>query len=172
MSTIKQPGLSISTSSLTRCRDTLIALIVSSSLCLRSSRCSIQLQSLRRLLTPYLQQLVPALLFELSDRDPTRFIRNVGYGHAAGYTFSRGVQLSPEDLAAGSSGNTVGRFEYNPITGQRRNTEPRHDLPKMTEEEKEHEAEGLFVLFERSVPIPVPHFLADGLEAQTEWCGC
>ena len=57
-------------------------------------------------MAPYLQQLVPALLFELSDRDPNRFMRTVGYGHSAGYLFSRGVQLSPEDSEAGSSGNT------------------------------------------------------------------
>jgi hypothetical protein len=37
----------------------------------------------------------------------------------------------------------------NPITGQRLNAEPAPDVPKMTPEEKEREAERLFVLFER-----------------------
>jgi hypothetical protein len=110
-------------------------------------------------MAPYLQQLVPALLFELSDRDPKRFTQNVGYGYAAGYLFSRGVQLSPKDLEAGGSGNTMGRFEFNPITGQRRDMERKHDLPKMTDEEKEREAERLFVLFERFVSISVSLFL-------------
>jgi len=112
---------------------------------------------------PHLQQLVPALLFELSDRNPKRFTQNVGYGYAAGYLFSRGVQLSPEDWGAGDSRNTIGRFECNPITGQRRDMELKHDLPKMTDEEKEREAERLFVLFERSAPTSVSFLLTDGL---------
>ena len=39
--------------------------------------------------------------------------------------------------------------EINPITGQRRDMEPEDILPEMTDEEKEREAEKLFVLFER-----------------------
>jgi len=45
--------------------------------------------------------------------------------------------------------NTDGGAEINPITGQRLDHEWVDDLPPMTEEEKEMEAEKLFVLFER-----------------------
>ncbi len=44
---------------------------------------------------------------------------------------------------------TVDGQEINPITGQRRDMEPRDEGPEMTDEEKEREAEKLFVLFER-----------------------
>jgi hypothetical protein len=37
--------------------------------------------------------------------------------------------------------------------------EPKHDIPKITDEEKEHEAERLFILFERSVSTSGPLFL-------------
>jgi len=72
----------------------------------------------------YLQQLVPALLFEMSDKDPKRFTRNVGYGQVVGYLFSMGVQLSPEDLEPGGSGNTMERFECNPILARDRTWNP------------------------------------------------
>ena len=39
--------------------------------------------------------------------------------------------------------------EINPITGQRTDMEPVDTGPEMTDEEKEREAERLFVLFER-----------------------
>ena len=39
--------------------------------------------------------------------------------------------------------------EINPVTGQRRDMELAVEGPEMTDEEKEREAEKLFVLFER-----------------------
>lgn len=44
-----------------------------------------------------------------------------------------------------------GVFEVNPITGQSLKEETRAHSPVMTDEEKEREAERLFILFERSV---------------------
>ena len=39
--------------------------------------------------------------------------------------------------------------DINPVTGQRLAAEPENPEPEMTDEEKEREAERLFVLFER-----------------------
>ena len=86
------------------------------------------------------------LFFELADQNPTQFVHNVGFGNAAGYLSSKGIQISQQDMEAGGSGPDV-----NPITGQRIDAEPDVPLPDMSDEEKEREAERLFVLFERYV---------------------
>ncbi|KAF4990903.1 hypothetical protein FDECE_14211 [Fusarium decemcellulare] len=91
-----------------------------------------------------LREVIYTLFFELSERDPSQFVHNVGFGHAAGYLSSQGIQLSPDTVQGSDSGPDV-----NPITGQQRAAEPQTDLPEMSEEEKEREAERLFVLFER-----------------------
>lgn len=54
-----------------------------------------------------------------------------------------------EDL--GEKITSVDGREINPVTGQIREMEPEALEEEMTEEEKEREAERLFVLFERSV---------------------
>jgi hypothetical protein len=116
-------------------------------------------------MTLHLRELIPALLFELSDKDAKLFVQNVGYGFAAGFLLSKGVQLPPGALEAWGTGdiddNNVNRNSggneteeteignINPITGQRRDMEPKLNIPEMTDEEKEREAERLFVLFER-----------------------
>ena len=108
---------------------------------------------------PELRELVLSLFFELSNNDSSRFVSNVGFGNAAGFLASRGIQVSQDDLAEGEG--TGGEPDFNPITGQLRDLEPQPNLPEMTTEEKEREAERLFVLFERFVlrsPFP---FLAN-----------
>lgn len=90
------------------------------------------------------REVVMSIFFELSDRNPTLFVHNVGFGNAAGYLSSKGIQISQQDMDANASGP-----EVNPITGQRIDAEPDVPLPDMTDEEKEREAERLFVLFER-----------------------
>lgn len=85
------------------------------------------------------------LLFELSDSDATKYVQNVGFGYASGFLMRKGIPLpSTTGVATDASG-----FEINPVTGQRKDREEESDLPEMTEEEKEREAERLFVLFER-----------------------
>lgn len=99
---------------------------------------------------PRLKEGISSFLFELSDKDAATFVRNVGYGFAAGYLMTHNMPV-PE-RANGDSGEsmaTVDGQEINPITGQRRDMEPQDPLPEMTDEEKEREAERLFVLFER-----------------------
>lgn len=97
-----------------------------------------------------LREIVLTLYFELSDKDPSQFVHNVGFGNAAGFIASQGIQVSQDDLAGDK--RTGGGSDFNPITGQKRDMEPQPSLPEMTGEEKEREAERLFVLFERFVP--------------------
>lgn len=112
-----------------------------------------------------LRVLIPRLLFELSNKDEERFVRNIGYGYASGFLYSMGNTNSAADgstaqrrtegrsdqrsIGDGNAVTTAG--DVNPLTGQRRDHEIQPDLPEMTEEEKEREAERLFVLFERCV---------------------
>lgn len=104
---------------------------------------------------PKLRQGISALMFELSGRDANAFVRNVGYGFAAGFLLAHGIAV-PEAATGGqrTSGHGVqGEADgemVNPITGQKLSKEEPVDMgPEMTTEEKEREAERLFVLFER-----------------------
>lgn len=103
-------------------------------------------------LVPNLRESLSTMFFEISGKDATTFVQNVGYGFASGFLMSNNIQI-PENAvqafsAAGSDGNSV---DVNPVTGQRLDAEPEDTGPPMTEEEKEREAERLFVLFERLV---------------------
>src|SRR5436190_2139300 len=84
-------------------------------------------------------------MFQLVNSSPAELVDAIGYGYASGYLFSHNIPV-PENVRNLNSG----RGDINPITGQRLGTEPAGpDLSEMTEEEKEIEAEKLFVLFER-----------------------
>lgn len=110
--------------------------------------------------TPQLREMVSGLLFEFSNKDATTFVQNVGYGFAAGFLFQHNVPL-PKNATeawstseASSSQTRPSQENYeagrvNPITGQFLNKEPQIAEVEMTDEEKEREAERLFVLFER-----------------------
>ncbi|RYP44402.1 hypothetical protein DL768_009134 [Monosporascus sp. mg162] len=100
-------------------------------------------------LTPSLRDTISDLLFDMSDRDASTFVNNVGYGFASGYLFNKNL-LIPQD-AAGPSSNAEGSTSrpINPVTGQFLDKERHPDVPEMTDAEKEREAERLFVLFER-----------------------
>ncbi|EJD00790.1 uncharacterized protein FOMMEDRAFT_141603 [Fomitiporia mediterranea MF3/22] len=119
------------------------------------------------------------LVFVVCDSDATVMSTQIGYGNAAGYLFNRGILSAPPSTSVStsstsstssasasissiSSTNSSGpslaistasaeeeerEREINPITGML--TTPRPPSPQMTEEEKEREAEKLFVLFER-----------------------
>ncbi|PGH12467.1 hypothetical protein AJ79_04211 [Helicocarpus griseus UAMH5409] len=101
---------------------------------------------------PSLREGISALMFELSGSDATDFVRNVGYGFAAGFLMSHDMPV-PETAGEAFSTSTGKPGELdpniNPITGQRWDAEPQDTGPEMTQEEKEREAERLFVLFER-----------------------
>ncbi|KAI9754396.1 MAG: hypothetical protein M4579_004734 [Chaenotheca gracillima] len=107
---------------------------------------------------PTLRESVSSLFFELSGKDATNFVQNVGYGFASGFLMTHNMPVPDNALEAwstrgsdGPDGSGSSQSEpVNPITGQRLSAEPSHDPgPPMTEDEKEREAEKLFVLFER-----------------------
>ncbi|KAL8905938.1 MAG: hypothetical protein Q9207_002319 [Kuettlingeria erythrocarpa] len=108
---------------------------------------------------PSLRESVASLLFELSDKDATSFVRNVGYGFAAGFLMTHDLPVPASAMEGWSTaqGNedlgeklaSVDGKEINPVTGQIREMEPEASGQEMTEDEKEREAERLFILFER-----------------------
>ncbi|KAF2853285.1 hypothetical protein T440DRAFT_487726 [Plenodomus tracheiphilus IPT5] len=106
-------------------------------------------------LTPTLRGSISSMLFELSHKDAATFVQNVGYGFASGFLMSNNIPMPEEVMRAhdpsgadGAQGAGVG-IPVNPITGQRLDKEEVVDETPMTQEEKEREAERLFVLFER-----------------------
>lgn len=94
-----------------------------------------------------------SIYFELADRDPQVFVTTVGFGNAAGFLAAKGIKMSESDMK--KSANSGPSFAINPITGQKLDMEDVSDVPEMTDEEKEREAERLFVLFERYVLLCV-----------------
>jgi len=101
-----------------------------------------------------LHQNISSLLFELSDQDANKFVKNIGYGFAAGFLQNNKIEVPKNATEASSSGrgsDADAASDVNPITGQKWSAEDKQksNLPEMTEEEREREAERLFVLFER-----------------------
>lgn len=105
-------------------------------------------------MTPQLRDAISHLLFEMSDKDASVFVENVGYGFASGFLFQNNIPV-PDSVAGGAGGSSGGDNDstrpVNPITGQYLDQETGPEVPEMTDEEKEREAERLFVLFERFV---------------------
>ncbi len=92
-----------------------------------------------------LKQLTSELSFMLCDENVNTFVAYFGYGTVAGYLFQRGI-MSPTDPGSAAAKKIV---ELDPITGQIKKDDDDNPLSKMTDEEKEREAERLFVLFEQ-----------------------
>lgn len=99
--------------------------------------------------TPELRNVIPTVLFELSDGDAEVFVKNVGYGFASGFLTNMQIPNPPPPKA--KSGSTASSDDINYVTGQYLAQEPKSTEPPMSEEEKMREAERLFVLFERFV---------------------
>jgi hypothetical protein len=102
-------------------------------------------------MTPSLRGSISAMMFELSHKDASTFVQNVGYGFASGFLLSNNIQMPENALEAHATATQDGGIPVNPITGQRLDAEEPDLSVPMTEEEKEREAERLFVLFERYV---------------------
>ncbi|KAK1782097.1 guanine nucleotide exchange factor [Copromyces sp. CBS 386.78] len=104
-------------------------------------------------IAPEFAKAVSHLLFNVSDKDAHRFVENIGYGYASGFLFQNNIPV-PEGLGGeddqDSKAGQSGKRPVNPITGQFLDAETFPDMPEMTMEEKEREAERLFVLFERA----------------------
>ncbi|KAF2197513.1 hypothetical protein GQ43DRAFT_444195 [Delitschia confertaspora ATCC 74209] len=101
-------------------------------------------------LTPSLRSNISAMMFELSGKDAAQFVKNVGYGFASGFLVSNNIQMPENALDAhATAGDEDNIVPVNPVTGQRVDMEEPDTGPPMTQEEREREAERLFVLFER-----------------------
>nr|POE49166.1 synembryn-like protein c3e7.04c [Quercus suber] len=104
---------------------------------------------------PTLRENISSLLFELSDRDANKFVRNIGYGYASGFLMSHDIPVPTSATETNAAAVDDGsEHDVNPITGQRIDagldgSAEAAGLPEMTEAEREWEAERLFVLFER-----------------------
>ncbi|KAF1956995.1 hypothetical protein CC80DRAFT_491855 [Byssothecium circinans] len=99
-------------------------------------------------MTPSLRGSISSMMFELSGKDASKFVQNVGYGFASGFLLSNNIQMPENAMEAHATAEAEG-IPVNPITGQRLDAEEPSREEPMTEEEKEREAERLFVLFER-----------------------
>ncbi|KAI9448470.1 guanine nucleotide exchange factor [Lactarius indigo] len=86
------------------------------------------------------------LLYALCNHDAMQLISQVGYGNVAGFLFNKGVVTGPPTSGGASGSVDSSGAQINPITGAIQ--EERPDI-EMTEEEREREAERLFVLFDR-----------------------
>jgi hypothetical protein len=100
-------------------------------------------------MTPSLRGSISAMMFELSGKDATKFVQNVGYGFASGFLLSNNIQMPENAMEAHALADPDKTIPVNPITGQRIDMEDHDNSEPMTQEEKEREAERLFVLFER-----------------------
>ncbi len=107
-------------------------------------------------LAPQFRSAISHLYFDMSGRDAGRFIENVGYGYASGFLFENNIAVpagavegSAKEGGKAAASGSGSRRPVNPITGQFLDEEKFEELPEMTMEEKEREAERLFVLFER-----------------------
>ena len=96
-----------------------------------------------------LSECISGLMFELSDRDASKYILNIGYGFAAGYLASHSIPVPASASSSRNEATETDSVPINPITGQRLDKEPGDTGPVMTQEEKQREAERLFVIFER-----------------------
>lgn len=92
------------------------------------------------------------VFWKLSHESPDEFVGNFGLGYASSFLASHGIAF-PESVNTtqpSTKGNNSGPA-VNPITGQYVQYEQQQPNPvdEMTEEEKERDAERMFVLFER-----------------------
>lgn len=101
---------------------------------------------------PRLKDAIGEWIYVLAGEDGSTLSALIGYGNAAGFLFNKGILSAPPPppTASTSSGGASISLpdNVNPITGTI-NRQVEDDGPEMTEEEKEREAEKLFVLFDR-----------------------
>ncbi|KAI0468429.1 guanine nucleotide exchange factor [Xylaria cf. heliscus] len=98
---------------------------------------------------PRFRDTISDLLFDLSDKDASKFVENVGYGFASGFLYNKNIAIPQNASEAFSNDAGSSSRPINPITGQFLDSERHTNLPEMTEDEREREAEKLFVLFQR-----------------------
>ncbi|KAG2035369.1 guanine nucleotide exchange factor [Suillus americanus] len=105
---------------------------------------------LRLLASVYHSRLKDAMgemLYAMCDSNATTLAGYFGYGNVAGFLYHKGVVSAPPvSAASGAPPTTASGLPINPITGT---IEHPTETIDMTDEEKEDEAEKLFVLFDR-----------------------
>ncbi|KAB5592733.1 Synembryn-A [Ceratobasidium theobromae] len=89
---------------------------------------------------PTLKDGIGEMLYTICGSDGPALSAAIGYGNAAGFLYNRGIMAPPPGSSAGD--------DVNPITGTRE-VPSGPPLADMSDEEKQREAERLFVLFER-----------------------
>ncbi|KAH9950122.1 guanine nucleotide exchange factor [Amylocystis lapponica] len=90
---------------------------------------------------------VGEMLFAICDSDASSLVAYVGYGNVAGFLFQKGIMTAPPRSANSTVPTTTASgAPINPVTGI---VEAPHEPLEMSDEEKEREAEKLFVLFDR-----------------------
>lgn len=89
------------------------------------------------------------LLFALCGSDANKLVAAIGYGNAAGFLLAKNILFPPPPADEHGTSVSADSRPINPITGQYIDPAAKSDLPEMTDEEKEAEAERLFVLFDR-----------------------
>jgi hypothetical protein len=113
------------------------------------------------------------MLFELSDKDASTFVQNVGYGFASGFLASNNISMPESAMEGHATAQAEQGIPVNPITGQRLDKEDSVQSEPMTQAEKEREAERLFVLFERCVKRIIGFsstlIIMTGLKQQVSW---
>jgi hypothetical protein len=92
-----------------------------------------------------LKDVVGEMLYAICDSDATTLSAQVGYGNVAGFLFNKGVLSAPTQPSSATLVTPSGA-PINPITGTIQEPPVASD---MTDEEKEREAEKLFILFDR-----------------------
>ncbi|KAJ1894397.1 hypothetical protein LPJ66_005213 [Kickxella alabastrina] len=88
-------------------------------------------------------------MLALLSHDVKQFVMAVGYGNAAGYMLAQGIEI-PADILEQVNREVAEDVPVDPVTGRAfSQADADRELAAMTDEEKEREAERLFVLFER-----------------------
>ncbi|KAG9012293.1 hypothetical protein FRB94_006324 [Tulasnella sp. JGI-2019a] len=103
---------------------------------------------------PKFKDSIGEMMFALCNSDANIMGAQLGYGNIAGFLFNKGIMAPPpppkDTPGTSKSGNDdiSDDPDINPITGAKYRPGP-DPLEGMTDEEKEREAEKLFVLFDR-----------------------
>ncbi|KAK9453015.1 guanine nucleotide exchange factor [Dipodascopsis uninucleata] len=95
------------------------------------------------------KELLYGLFWEASSGNASTFVYNIGFGFASGFLASNNIPFTG-DLGSAKASSSSGGTQINPVTGQNICAESSESpFEGLTDEEKEREAERLFVLFER-----------------------
>ncbi|PSR72893.1 hypothetical protein PHLCEN_2v11260 [Hermanssonia centrifuga] len=94
-----------------------------------------------------MKESIGEMLYAICDSNGATLSSYVGYGNVAGLLFSKGIMSAPSVGDAGAPDTTADGKPIDPITGVAQREQ--NTGPEMTDEEKELEAEKLFVLFDR-----------------------